>query len=293
MQSRLSNSLVLTILAIAVSTVALFAQGTSLLRGRVTDPQAAVVSGATVTVTVEATGAKRTTTSDAEGGFAVAELPPGLISVEVAATGFASQLFEHVTVAVGQTRDLDVSLAVAGVREVITIDESDSSEPVDTVTSSVDAVIGQREIASLPLNGRNFLELALLVPGNAPAPNFDPTKTNSVLISSAGQLGRGGNITIDGADNNDDVVGGPLQNLPQDAVQEFQIATNRVLRRDRTLGIVRDQRRHAVGTSELQRRRAACSSATIRCRACRRPSTARIRIRPSIASSTRSRLVVR
>ena len=126
---------------------------------------------------------------------------------------------------VGQSALLEVDLTLAGVEEQVTV--TGGVTALDTIGSVVDAVIGRREIEALPLNGRNFLELALLVPGNAPAPTFDPTKTNTVTISSAGQLGRGGNITIDGADNNDDVVGGALQNVTQEAVREFQIATNR------------------------------------------------------------------
>jgi outer membrane receptor protein involved in Fe transport len=201
-------------------------QGTAgTLRGRVLDPQGSPVPAARVTVSREDMAFSRSVTTGAEGTFVVPDIPPGAVDVVVSAPGFADTRRTGVVLEVGRTTVLDVDLRLGGVQE--TLDVSAAAVNVDTSRSVVDAVIGSAAIDALPLNGRNFLELALLVPGNAPAPNFDPTKSNTVVISSAGQLGRGGNITIDGADNNDDVVGGPLQNVTQESVQEFQIATNR------------------------------------------------------------------
>ncbi|HKP71634.1 MAG TPA: carboxypeptidase regulatory-like domain-containing protein, partial [Pyrinomonadaceae bacterium] len=198
---------------------------TATLSGRVADSTGAVILGAQVTATQRATGFQRTTTTNDEGLYVLTNLSPGEYDVKIQATGFSVRTSQSpLTLRVGQTVNLDATLE-PGIAEVL--DFVDFVPLVDTNSSKVDAVINEREIENLPLNGRNFLELALLVPGNAPAPNFDPTKTNTVLISSAGQLGRGSNVTIDGGDNNDDVVGGALVNITEDSVQEFQIATNR------------------------------------------------------------------
>ncbi|MGH9600981.1 MAG: TonB-dependent receptor, partial [Terriglobales bacterium] len=205
-----------------------FAQqyATATLSGQVTDPQGAVVSGAEVEVTSTATNQKRTTTTDDQGRFVVPGLQPGKYQVQVKATSFAA-VQTNTWLQVGQNASLRISLRLAQQKEEMIVIDDRAPPLMRFSTSVVDSIIESARIENLPLNGRNYLELALLAPGNSPAPNFDPTKTNTVVISSAGQLGRGGNITIDGADNNDDVVGGPLQNFPQEAVQEFQIATNR------------------------------------------------------------------
>ena len=192
------------------------------ITGRVVDQQSAAVPGATITVQLISTSTIWSTASDSEGRFTFPLLAPGRYDFQALLDGFNAWR-TRLTLEVGQREAIDVVLSPAAVVVDVVV-QGTSGRPV---TTAVDGVLSSSRIESLPLNGRNFLELAFLVPGNNPTPVFDPTKTNSVLISSAGQLGRGGNVTIDGQDNNDDVVGGPLLNLPIDAVQEFQIATSR------------------------------------------------------------------
>ena len=222
MRYRIMAAAAALVLWTAGPAVAQTTSGT--IQGRMVDPQGAPVAAVAVTVTGQGNGVTRTATTASDGRFVVSNLPPGTFDLVAAAKGFNDVSRSGLVVEVGRIVSVDVDLAIGNVRETVVVGGVGG---VDTSRSVVDAVIPSDLIAALPLNGRNFLELALLVPGNAPAPNFDPTKTNSVTISSAGQLGRGGNIMIDGSDNNDDVVGGPLQNVTQESVQEFQIATNR------------------------------------------------------------------
>jgi len=221
--------LALLSLVIFLAHVPAFAQqaASATLTGAVIDPKGAVVGGVTVTATNVATGIKRETTTNEDGFYVLSNLPPGDYTVRLKMPGYATEVERTgVTLKVGQTVTLNVPVQDL-ILDPVQVQVEEYRPLIDGNTSLIDSVIDSREVESLPLNGRNFLELAFLVPGNAPAPNFDPTKTNTVVISSAGQLGRGGNVLIDGVDTNDDVVGGSIQNISQEAIREFQIATNR------------------------------------------------------------------
>ena len=258
----------------------------STLQGRVLDPQEKSISGARVRAENEGTSFHREATTDAAGAFTLPELPPGSYTLVAEASGFAPRTQKGVRLLVGQTVRLDVVVAVAAMSEAV---EAVAEADLATVGSStVDGVIGQTAIERLPLNGRNFLELAFLVPGNVPTPNFDPTKTNSVVVASAGQMGRGGMITIDGAENNDDAVGGPAPERAPGRGAGVPDRDQPLLGRERTLRRLRHQRgdRAPAPTSSAAAR--PCSCATSASRPCPRPTTAPRRRRPSTASSTRS-----
>jgi Carboxypeptidase regulatory-like domain len=208
----------------AASPVRAQQPASSAIRGQVLDAQHRGVA-AHIEAVQPRIGLRRAIDADPAGHFVISNIPPEALDLIVTASGFAEQRVRGIQLEVGRTAEIEIDLQVEGVTERVTV--AGNAGAVEVLGSVVGSVVSAREIESLPLNGRNFLELALLTPGNTRAPNFDPTKAQSVVISSAGQAGRGGNVMIDGMDDNDDVVGGPLQNISQDAVQEFQVATNR------------------------------------------------------------------
>ncbi len=199
-------------------------ESTGSIEGVVSDPSGAVVAGATVTITSKKTGRSLTTTTTGAGVFIMRAIQPGEYEVKVEASGFKTGV-RQVTVQVGAASIGDVSLEVGSPTEVVTV-QAESSLQVNTVENKVYDVINQRQIENLPLNGRNFLDLAQLSPGVqiVDGGNFDPTKNQFTGISVGGRSGRVTRIQVDGIDISDETVGTTTQNISQDALQEFQLS---------------------------------------------------------------------
>src|SRR5262245_44566750 len=198
------------------------------LAGTVTDPSGAVVRGATVTATSLSTGAVRATTTNDQGYFLLPTLQAGEYKLSVSLAGFANFQVDRVVVAVGQTANVDAKLKVAGANETVQISGADAAAVVDMQEASIGGVVNKRQIEQLPLNGRNYLELARLQPGVEIQEGraFDPTKSRYTGVSIGSRSGREARITIDGVDAVDEHVGTTTLNISQETIQEFQISTS-------------------------------------------------------------------
>jgi hypothetical protein len=213
------------LLLLVCAAITLAQNATGSITGTVTDPNGAVLSNAAVTVTNTATGATRRLTTGSEGNYSAESLAPGEYEVKVEAKGFTTQI-KTLIVQVGNTANGAFTLSVGTASQSV---EVIGGAPIlNTSDSGLGGVVTQKQVESLPLNGRSFLSVALLEPGVT----VTYQATSGVLNQNDFfQVGIGGApsymtvISVDGARANDRITGGTSQNFSAETVQEFQIGT--------------------------------------------------------------------
>jgi hypothetical protein len=197
--------------------------------GRVIDPQGAVVPGAAVTARQTDTNVTAGTVTDTDGRFRFPYLRVGPYEITVHLAGFADAT-RRLNLTLGSAFDLPIALSLAGVETSVTV--TSDATVLEAARSQIAGTIPQAEVESLPMNGRNFLDLALLIPGVSPT-NIGTTQlfaeTSAVPgqgISIASQRNLSNSFIVDGLSANDDAAG--LSGMPYgvDAVEQFQVVTS-------------------------------------------------------------------
>ena len=198
------------------------------LRGQVEDSTGARVPGARVQAQMMGTSFAREAIAGAQGEFFLEALLPGSYRVTVTAPGFAPAT-TNADVAVSLMRDLRVTLKPVGNSETVDVGGSPSSitaATLDTSSTAPGGVVSNEDIEIFPLPDRSFANIAYLVPGTEPVEPSDPTKARITAVSTGGSSGLNNELSVDGADDSDDWIGGFLQNFSPDGVQEFAVRTS-------------------------------------------------------------------
>ena len=201
---------------------------TGRISGTVRDASKAFISGATVTVINEATQIARMAPTDEDGFYVVTNLPPGSYTIAIECAGFKKVLTSGNALVADGRATVDVLLEAGQVNETVTV-TAEAGETVNTTSGEIARVVDGQQVQNLALNGRNFLQLATLVPG-APLLDFDaiaPTTTNIGVIAVNGSRRDANNMTVDGGFNllkaNNSV---PSNNVGVDFIQEVRIQTS-------------------------------------------------------------------
>src|SRR5580693_8623950 len=218
----------LAIVVVGCVTIGLRAQTTNgLITGAVADSTGAVVAGAQVSIVNRDTGVERTAVSDASGLYVVPQLAPGGYTLTVMKEGFASVKQNDIQLLVNQSVTIDVQLKVASSSQ--TIEVNTAPPMLNTTSSTLSEVIGHEETVDLPLNGREFTQLALLTPGAVPQEGGQQSGFTVALGSGgispaiSGQRANQNNFTIDGVLNNDIYTNVWSISPPPDAIEEFNV----------------------------------------------------------------------
>ncbi len=208
-------------LFVAVFCIAATAQiSTGALSGQVTDPQGGVLGRSKIEIKSLDNLVMRPLESKADGSFRADGLQAGEYEVAVSAKDFA-ELRRRVTIRVGQVTSVRAQLSVGAAHESIDVNESS----LDRTSSVIGNPITEHEIQDSPLANRSFANIAYIAPGTAPVEPSDPTKARITSVSFAGSSGLNVDLSVDGGDNNDDFIGGFLQNISPDAIREFNVRT--------------------------------------------------------------------
>jgi hypothetical protein len=233
-----SKTLLVLVLVFCLAGFALAQTDTARLIGTITDATGAVVPNATVTVTDTGTGRIVTTQTSASGEYTENALSAGKYHIEVKLAGFKTATADF-TLEVSQVKEISLKME-AGATST-TVDVTADVPLVDTATSNMGEVIQGREVTELPLNGRNFTQLALLAPGvtrgaygdeasgggsGTNSETFRNSETGGAALSANGLRPQADNYILDGVDNNDALVNTIIFFPPAEAIQEFRITTS-------------------------------------------------------------------
>lgn len=198
------------------------------LRGAVQDTTGARIPSARIVVHSTDSSLQREAKSEDRGEFRFDDLPSGNYRMTVSAPGFADAKAD-VSVAVSSVREVTVTLKATAGAETVSVQAGSSSittEPVDVSSTVRGGVVGSQDLETLPLPARSFANIAYLVPGTEPVEPSDPTKARITAVSTGGSSGLNNELSVDGAENSDDWIGGFLQNFSPDGIQEFAVRTS-------------------------------------------------------------------